>query len=721
MEQSWKDYEKERYEAMLSGLEYKQEVGEFTEAGIIEEVNLGDIIESDQVRNDTGTVEQGMISLLRNLERILTPRIENVGNGALSEILEQSRILDEIEKEADRMLLTNGKARKAIAQDHAPTWANLERGETLLEKERETGRALSPVEIQDGLVIPAFSSPNIADARNGAKIKVTRRVGLSSQAQRLPLENVIDGSNQTYWEETILADDSISRQGMSEWDDIYPGLPKEGAFIEMEISFRTGTLVSEVDITPFCRFPIEVVSIVGMSDKEEHVLVKPSEARSSSERMTFRFPGRDLTGIRILCRQRNAEERHYWVSTKDNKEQAIWDHQASLVLPTSESLTIGQDGGNGDALSKWYGYLRKLKALGEMNRDMHLLEEAKIALELASIGDYDKSKELYARYLEGDRELAEERLGDVYTAKTKLAYRYGFSSIEVRGVRRAKAGVAVSKRMSLPATTRDIVLVTEETHMSRARSALRGTSVEWSISSTPSPEEKDWRAILPQGDSHVIQEQLVGGQLAPVPPFGADMLFFRLRFNVQDGLMLYKDGIRVEQSWYGIADDKRTLAMKRGLYSPTSVYTVDYRPSPDSSIVRLSEVGEEIPHVDKDGSAGERYEKVPERKTIELVAAPIAESVRVHVGGEQWSKVDEKPGDKEFRLNGQVIEFGDGDGEVKIDYDRFATSIRVKAVLRQHQGGVSTETPSVLGYTLYTADEKETEHGQIQGTFNAPY
>lgn len=721
MQGSWKDYEKERYEEMVSGLEHESETGELKTERAFVQPELEDIISSIQVQQATASVEMDMVSLARGIERVLRPRIERTGMVALSETMERSRHLDAIEREADRMLLLSGRSRKSIAEDMAPTWEKMDRNPGELGLERETGRSLPLVELSEAWSIPGDRSSNIADLRNGATIQVTRRIGLSSQTQRLPIENVIDGSDASYWEETILADAPIVRGAASEWDDLYPGLPKEGAFLEMEIRFRGSSFVSEVEVTPFCRFPIEVVSIVGMRDKEEFVLVSPQEARSSSERLTFHFPGRQLTGIRLLVRQRNAEEQHYWVSTADMKEQAIWDHQASLSLPTSDSLTIGEDGSLGDTTSKWYGYLTKLRALGQEMSDMTLLEEAKVALELASVGDYAKAKTLYARYFENGKEVVEERLKNQFTAKTKIAYRYGFSSIEVRGARRQRAGVAVSKRLSLPATTRDLVLATNEKHMNRPESALKGTSVEWSISNSPSPSESDWKAILPQGETHVKQEVLVGGQVSPVPPYGSDRLFFRLRFDVQDALLLYRDGVQVEPTWYGLSDDGKTLAMKREIYSPTSVFTVDYRPSPLAGLMRLSEVGEEIPHVDEDGSAGDRLDAIPLRRAYTLKASPIADSVRLYVGGTQWTRVDDKPGEKEFRIDGQTIEFGQGDGEVRIDYDRFSTDVRVRAVLRQHQGGASAETPSVFGFTLYTANEKETENGQIQGTLNAPY
>lgn len=721
MQGSWKEYEKERYEAMLSGLEHENETGELKTESTFVSKPLDDVISPVQVQDATAAIEMDMLVLTRGVEQVLRPRIERTGMVALSETMEWSRHLDAIEREADRMLLLSGRSRKAVAEDMAPAWEKMDREPGDLGLERETGRRLPLVELSEAWSIPGDRTPNVADIRNGATIQVTRRVGLSSQTQRLPIENVIDGSSVSYWEETILADAPIVREGISEWDDLYPGLPKEGAFLELEIRFRGASFVSEVEVSPFCRFPIEVVSIVGMRDKEETLLVSTSEARSSNERMTFRFPGRQLTGIRLLARQRNAEEQHYWVSTADMKEQAVWDHQASLSLSSSDSLTIGKDGDVGDATSKWYGYLKKLRALGEEMSDMTLIEEAKVALELATVGDYAKAKVLYARYFEGGKEFVEERLKDQFTAKTKIAYRYGFSSIEVRGARRQRAGVAVSKRMPLPATTRDLVLVSDESHMSRPESVLKGTSVEWSISNSPSPVDTDWKPILPQGQTHVVQEMLVGGQVAPVAPYGNDRLFFRLRFKVQDGILLYRDGVRVEPTWFGLADDGQTLAMKRSLYSPTSVFTVDYRPVPTSSIIRLSEVGEEIPHVDQDGSAGERIASVPPRRTHTLKASPIGESVRLFVAGEPWVRVEGKPGEKEYRLDDQTIEFGTGEGEVRIDYDRFSTDIRVRAVLRQHQGGASAETPTVNGFTLYTANEKETEHGQIQGTLNAPY
>ncbi|MGF0347769.1 hypothetical protein ACQR3P_29435 [Rhodococcus sp. IEGM1300] len=722
VEGSWKDYEKERYEALVSGLEHKKEQGKVDMGRSFTTPTIEDVIESEQFRETSGHVEQDLMRIIANMERVLNPRIDATGQVSLSEMTEMSRQLDAIERDVDRMAIISGRSRKAVAEDHAPEWKMQDMAPGELAFERETKRLMPLVNEDGGWMIPSTDSPNVADIRNGATIKVTRRVGLSSQAQRLPIENVIDGSRSSYWEETILTDEPIARNGGGGWEESYEGIPEEGAFLELEIRFRGVSYVSEVDVRPFCRFPVEVVSIVGLKDKGETVLVTQEEAKSSNERMTFRFPGETLVGVRLLVRQRNAEEAHYWVSTDDMKENAVWEHQASVALPTSESLTIGADAGMTGNVSKWHSYLKRLETLAEESGDGRLLEEANLALELASIGDYDKAKTLYAKYVEQGESDTESRLDTKWTAHTKIAYRYGFYSIEVRGSRHLRRGVAVSKPYALPATARDIVLDTEEEHMHRPENkSIRGTAVEWYVSNSPSPQGDEWHAILPQKETHVLQEQLVGGLLKPVFPYDGRYLFFRLRFEVQDGLTLYRDGKTMERSQYGMADDMKTVALLRDVYSPTSVYTVYYRPSPSARVVRLSEVGEEIPHVDASGSAGERMTGIPARRAHTLQAAPVKESVKVWVDEEEWSLTEAKPLAKEYRLNGSTIEFGEGEGMVRIDYDRFATTVRVKAVLRQHQGGESGETPTVRSYTLYAANEKETEHGQIQGAFNAPY
>lgn len=722
MEGSWKDYEKERYNALLSGLDHELEEGRSDMTRAYTGNDIEDVISSKMVRETTAQVEQDLLRATRNIQRVLSPKVESMGQTTLSEMMEQKRHLDSIERDVDRMLVLSGRKRRAVAEDHAPEWSMQDLEPGALAFERETKRVMDGISPEGEWVIPTSGGSNLADVRNGARIQVTRRVGLSSQAQRLPLENIIDGSRSSYWEETILVDENLSREGVTEWDRLYPGIPKEGAFLELEIRFRGVSYVSEVDVFPFCRFPIEVVSIVGLKDKGEEILVSPYESRSGNERLTFRFPGRTLVGVRILVRQRNAEEQHYFMSTDDMKENAVWDHQASVMLPTTESRKIGAMPDTADTASKWHSYLKRVETLAKEQGDMRILEEAKIAMELASIGDYNKAKTLYAKYVSDKGTMEEERLDTRWTAAMKMAYRYGFHAIEVRGTRHKRSGTAVSKPFALPATARDIVIDTNESHMGRPEDRdIPGTSVEWYVSNSPSPRREDWHAILPQGETHVSQEQLVGGLVKPVSPYDGRYLFFRLRFEVHGALTLYVDGKPVERSQYGLCDDRETIAVLREVYSPTCVFTVDYLPHPSARVIRLSEVGEEIPHVDATGSAGERLGSIPSRRAHDLSAAPITESVRVWVSEEEWERVDGKPGEKQYRLNGNVIEFGEGEGSVRIDYDRFASTIRVKAVLRQHQGGESGETPVVTGYTLYAADEKETEHGQIQGAFNAPY
>lgn len=653
--------------------------------------------------------------------------IRKSGRLSRSELKTLSRRVDEIMAQADDWLLLIAAGGDSVGKDKGPLWNAVDEEPGSMATERKGGIKLPVISGTDYWKLPKIVSPNTASSSNGrfaSSVRVTRRTGMAHQTQRLPESNMIDGSDGTYWSESVLADELLTQQGANDWKRLYPGVPVEGAFAEIELMLSSVTFVSELTVVPFSRYPLEVVSIVGILESGERVLVAPEKSKSSTGDIGFTFPGERVKGLRLLIRQRHAEERHYWVDANQMKNEAVWDEIASSVLPTSKALSVdGKPRKDEMIIGDWSLFLKRLKSVGKEMGNSTIVKDAEKALQLVSIGDFSSAEKLYTQIVSEKGVDTEQRLKNEWIGHTRLVYSYGIREIQVGGSRYEPRAVAITKPIAVGPLVQQIVLETDEEHQDRPYAVdlvggvpkplmRRITNVEWYASAKGAPKDNEWLPILPRNQKRVEQEKLIDASRMPVAPYGAGFVFYELRFDVQGALEVFLNGIALEDSQYRLCDDQRSIAVKEQLYSPTSVLTASYTPKPSAYVLNISSSADAVPHVGPDGSGGERIDKVPVRRSHQLLYVPRKDTVRVFIEGEEWIKVDRKPNEKEFSIDGAIINFGAGEGKVRIDYERYATSIRLKAILRRHDGGEAGVTPVVSGYRLFASNKnQEGENG----------
>lgn len=82
----------------------------------------------------------------------------------------------------------------------------------------------------------------------------------------LKLENVIDSSLDTYWHEVLEVEEPIELEYNSNVTSL-----KHGAVVELLITMPSLMEINEINITPFCEFPLEVVEIAySNNDKDDY-------------------------------------------------------------------------------------------------------------------------------------------------------------------------------------------------------------------------------------------------------------------------------------------------------------------------------------------------------------------------------------------------------------------------------------------------------------------
>lgn len=95
------------------------------------------------------------------------------------------------------------------------------------------------------------------------------------------LENVIDGNPNSFWSDTILSDAPLNvsfensrPQAIYVRDNYFYGIDS-GAVCDLELNFESINKINEINLTPFTKYPIDIVAIrYKMTDDEDEALIE---------------------------------------------------------------------------------------------------------------------------------------------------------------------------------------------------------------------------------------------------------------------------------------------------------------------------------------------------------------------------------------------------------------------------------------------------------------
>ena len=138
-------------------------------------------------------------------------------------------------------------------------------------------------------------------------------------------------------------------------DDILPG---GGAYVKLHITFECVKPVSEITITPFVEYPMDVVSISYEKDidtfqpRKEINLFEQNTTSSNTmvfsfqtvtaKRMTFIFRQRNYTQNTYLTSQVDMMKKEMWNSIKSSEVDAMLDTNGEIIVPSKEQLIVGE-------------------------------------------------------------------------------------------------------------------------------------------------------------------------------------------------------------------------------------------------------------------------------------------------------------------------------------------------------------------------------------------
>jgi hypothetical protein len=150
---------------------------------------------------------------------------------------------------------------------------------------------------EDMLILQTVRYKDVLHNKNGktiGKIKVLDYRGVPLDTINIP-EHAIDGSDSSYWDCTVISKDQLKMP--------FDGHLDGGAYMKFSITLANTSDVSEISITPFSIYPIEVIDII---IEDRSVLSSVINAKASSvNTMTFNFSSISTDKVTIIIRQPN--------------------------------------------------------------------------------------------------------------------------------------------------------------------------------------------------------------------------------------------------------------------------------------------------------------------------------------------------------------------------------------------------------------------------------
>jgi hypothetical protein len=619
--------------------------------------------------------------------------------------------------------------------------------------------------------------------RNLAKIDVRNRTGLEASNNKHKVGLAIDGSMDTFWAEAIIVDDVIVQNIDEIWSHDYHDYPKDGAICELEITLNGMSKVSELHFDPYAPYPLHVVSIHGYETIDNggkmYELISDNHSspyqrsQKSVERMIFQFPSVEISKLRILIRQENYVKENYLVSYDQLHNMEMWEKLAADDFLIRDAKDPGESMAEFDKkneLTGWNFYLKKLKEWAITFKEKGLLEAAEKAMELVKMGEYKNPLLLALRSMtsNGKNKVFDERSPEMtkdWLAINKLSYVYGAYNISVYGRTYKSSSISVTEPLPLSSNATRIALHTDEKHHdiqvgpdeidaktnAPVSNTARITDIEYYVAHKKTPLPSDWKPILPANKKYVEGELLMGSDVREDLPelTGIDAVVFTLRFKTvsNQAITIRRNGIPLPEAQYIIVDTGKKVAIRREFYSPSSIYTADYKPMDDAYIVAIDGEDGVAPtqYINDNGETGEFFELADQNSSVTLKHQPyiyrneifqydrLRETynedssnyqsddeyypIIVRVRGEEYKNITnystksydserlKENGGKTFAHLGNRIIFGQRDDgvsleDITVDYYYVTTNIRLKAILRRNYSGYESITPALYEYKI---------------------
>ena len=160
-------------------------------------------------------------------------------------------------------------------------------------------------------------------------------------------------------------------------------LPAGGAYVKLAVTLQAPQPVSEITITPFTVYPLEVVSVLYEEDIETYrprkEIIFQQKPQPSTKTIVLTFPTIIAKRITIILCQKNYTINKYLIRESEVHKKELWDkislREAEVTLDVNDNGLETVEESN---IMKWTGWDAYLKAYEKYKKD---LDEWKKAME----------------------------------------------------------------------------------------------------------------------------------------------------------------------------------------------------------------------------------------------------------------------------------------------------------------------------------------------------
>lgn len=432
------------------------------------------------------------------------------------------------------------------------------------------------------------------------------------------IEKAIDLEDGEFWGEVILSDDILrvpitdSMQG----EDAGFKTPEEGgitrgATCTFKIVFPNPCNVSEIEIDPYCEYPLEIINISYTSDETNNIagVIKAWDKDNPlmfEDHMRYSFPKVSAKSIIITLRQEHATVQSYFVTREQRDNRELW----AKVGAINKNLTLTTPWQDSDSIANPSLDQDKIDSLDE-TWQLYLEDQRKNAP--STLDSIIKAiRNIVTLGLAQTEEIKDPKPDKIQV--NKFEYIYGAHNINISGKEYFPEGIYISKPHNINGNVQQIVLESKEFHPTFERNGqtlkklmwngdslvdssedLRRTSVEYYITASENPSPKEWIPILPLGTYKVNQEFIKF--VDPKAP-RAEINFECDNTNFQNRpFVLYKNEYPLiyGHEWWFAKDNAgnsstKFIAISTRVWQQSAMFTMDYYPKGDPNLIDFSKV-----------------------------------------------------------------------------------------------------------------------------------
>lgn len=420
----------------------------------------------------------------------------------------------------------------------------------------------------ENISIPLLRHANMVVQPNGvscANIKLRKQLGerLMKTNNSTTLENCIDTSLQTYWSNSILSNNplkvefsNIKPTSPSKLKDFYYGV-KHGALFEIEIIFESISVINEIELMPFGKYPLELIAIRYSStddiDSDLEELVYPNNELKEldgnvkmDKTTSFKFKEINCKRLYLIVNQIHYEKNNYIINTNELVKEDIWHNivNAKNINKYINSENIFKPNYTDRFIeNKQFSYINE-----------ELIKNRKIDLNKIFFNNEN-----------------------LFKSVLKNKYTYGFYNIAAYYNDYNLTGVYVSKPIDANKNIKTISIKTDELHqLSSDLNTL--TDIEYYITYHNNPNFDEWIPILPSNKDYIHAEML---------QLGSDECILRFPAKRIDAIYM-NDILLVEGTDYIVHENegyKRSIEIPN--FNHRAIYRASYEPIKEASELTL--------------------------------------------------------------------------------------------------------------------------------------